>query len=117
MKKHLLVLLPWLLTCFGAALNVLVITANGGLMPVIIPASWAGYGSPAGTLMDQVHITWYAGVHLKFLADWIQVPWAGACSPGDLCIWAGEWIAPYGIGAWLALCWRERSTKTSFVAR
>lgn len=109
MKKHLLVLLPWFLNCIGAALNVIVMTANSGMMPFLPQPSQASFYLPPRSVVDPIHITWYAGVHLPLLADWIQIHWLHiVASPGDLLVWLGEWGAPYCIGAWLALVWSGR---------
>ena len=71
----------------GAALNVVVILANGGRMPVA-PAL-------AGVLVQRGHVGQYVlmgpGTNLNWLADWIGFPWPvkGAYSPGDLLIGVG----------------------------
>lgn len=97
--------------CLGAGLNVLVMTANSGMMPVHAPMSSEMYHQAAGTVLDEFHIMWHSGVRLDILSDWIQVRWIGTCSIGDLILWFGEWVAPYGIGAWLALCWHDRNKR------
>jgi Family of unknown function (DUF5317) len=71
----------------GAALNLIVVVANGARMPVA-PAL-------AGSLLQRGHAGQYAvmgsGTNLKWLADWIGVPGplGGAYSPGDLVVALG----------------------------
>jgi hypothetical protein len=73
----------WVVTA-GAALNLVVILANGARMPVA-PAL-------AGVLVQRGHIGQYvlmsSNTNLNWLADWIGFPWPvrGAYSPGDLLI-------------------------------
>lgn len=76
----------WIVTV-GAALNVIVILANGARMPVA--------PSLAGVLVQQGHLGQYelmsSNTNLNWLADWIGFPWPvrGAYSPGDLIIAVG----------------------------
>ena len=76
----------WLVT-LGAAMNLIVIVANGGRMPVA-PAL-------ATTLIRSGHLGQYmlmsSATNLNWLADWIGFPWPvrGAYSPGDLVIALG----------------------------
>ena len=76
----------WVVTA-GAALNLVVILANGARMPVA-PAL-------AGVLVQRGHIGQYvlmsSNTNLNWLADWIGFPWPvrGAYSPGDLLIAIG----------------------------
>jgi hypothetical protein len=71
----------------GAAMNLIVILANGARMPVA-PAL-------AGVLVQRGHLGQYVlmgpGTNLNWLADWIGFPWPvrGAYSPGDLVIAVG----------------------------
>lgn len=97
--------------CVGTALNVIVMSANNGMMPFKAPASSDWFMLTAGTVTDAAHITWYNTIRFAFLADWIRID-GGICSIGDLFLWFGEWFAPYGVGAWLALCWRDRKQNT-----
>jgi hypothetical protein len=84
-------LLPavWLVS-IGAALNLVVVVANGGRMPVAPEL--------AGHLVERGHIGQYTvmgpGTNLGWLADWIGVPGplGGAYSPGDI-------VVALGIGA------------------
>jgi hypothetical protein len=76
----------WLVSV-GAAMNLVVILANGARMPVA-PAL-------AGVLVQRGHLGQYVlmgpGTNLNWLADWIGFPWPvrGAYSPGDLVIAVG----------------------------
>jgi uncharacterized protein DUF5317 len=76
----------WLVTA-GAALNLIVILANGARMPVAPEL--------AGVLVQRGHLGQYVvmgpGTNLNWLADWIGFPWPvkGAYSPGDLLIALG----------------------------
>ncbi len=76
----------WVVT-IGAAMNLIVILANGARMPVA-PAL-------AGVLVQRGHLGQYVlmgpGTNLNWLADWIGFPWPvrGAYSPGDLVIAVG----------------------------
>jgi hypothetical protein len=76
----------WLVTA-GAALNLVVILANGARMPVAPEL--------AGVLVQRGHVGQYVlmgpTTNLNWLADWIGFPWPvkGAYSPGDLLIALG----------------------------
>jgi hypothetical protein len=76
----------WLVTA-GAALNLVVILANGARMPVAPEL--------AGVLVQRGHLGQYVlmgpGTNLNWLADWVGFPWPvkGAYSPGDLLIALG----------------------------
>ena len=97
----------WLVTV-GAALNLVVIAANGGRMPVAPEI--------AGTLVQRGQIGQYTlmgpGTHLNWLADWIAVPGPlekvvrEAYSPGDL-------IVALGIAVVVLLAMRTRPDETS----
>jgi uncharacterized protein DUF5317 len=73
--------------CAGAAMNLIVVLANGARMPVTPEL--------AGVLVRQGHIGQYVlmgpGTNLNWLADWIVFPWPvrGAYSPGDLVVAVG----------------------------
>ncbi|HEY2598715.1 MAG TPA: DUF5317 family protein [Candidatus Dormibacteraeota bacterium] len=84
----------------GAAMNLVVIIANGARMPVA--------PSLAGPLLERSHIGQYMmmgpGSNLGWLGDWIGVPGplGGAYSPGDAVI-------AIGIGTVAFLATRQRS--------
>jgi hypothetical protein len=75
------------IVAIGAALNVVVVIANGARMPVAPEL--------AGSLVERGHIGQYsvmgAGTNLGWLGDWIGVPGplGGAYSPGDVVIAIG----------------------------
>jgi Family of unknown function (DUF5317) len=87
----------------GAALNLLVVVANGGRMPVA-PAL-------AGVLVQRNHVGQYvlmgSNTNLNWLADWITVSGPvgirGAYSPGDL-------VVAVGIGVVAFFATRQRTT-------
>jgi len=89
------------LVAVGSALNMVVIAANGGRMPVA--------SALAGSLVQRGHIGQYvvmtSGTHLNWIADWISlrglIGWGPleAYSPGDL-------IVALGIAAVIALAMR-----------
>ncbi len=76
----------WVVTV-GAALNLIVILANGARMPVA--------PGLAGVLVQRGHLGQYvlmgSDTNLNWLADWIGFPWPvrGAYSPGDLLVAVG----------------------------
>jgi hypothetical protein len=84
----------WLVAT-GAALNLLVVVANGGRMPVA-PAL-------AGVLVQRNHVGQYvlmgSNTNLNWLADWITVSGPvgirGAYSPGDLVIGVGIGVVAF----------------------
>ena len=87
----------WLVAT-GSALNLVVIAANGGRMPVAPEL--------AGSLIQRGHLGQYtlmgSGTNLNWLADWISVRWgpAEAYSPGDL-------VVAFGIAAVIVLAMRS----------
>ncbi len=93
----------WLVAA-GSALNLIVIAANGGRMPVATEL--------AGALVQRGQVGQYtlmtSDTHLNWLADWIALPGPvgrvvhEAYSPGDL-------IVAVGIAVVLALAMRSRS--------
>jgi hypothetical protein len=93
----------WVVT-LGAAMNLIVILANGARMPVS--------ASLAGVLVQRVHAGQYVvmgpDTHLSWLGDWIGFAWpvGGAYSPGDLVIAVG-----IGIVVLLAIIHQPAGTK------
>jgi len=75
------------IVALGAALNLVVVLANGARMPVA--------RSLAGSLVERGHAGQYvvmaSGTYLNWLADWIGVPGplGGAYSPGDVVVALG----------------------------
>jgi hypothetical protein len=97
---------PWFrLVALGAALNLLVMVANGGVMPVD-PAAFASAGlatAPAGTFSNTAPMS---AASLWFLGDiWATpawLPFANVISIGDVLIGSG-------VAAWVvAVMRRER---------
>jgi Family of unknown function (DUF5317) len=85
-------LLPgvWLVT-LGGTLNLIVVLANGGRMPVDATFAASQLG---GILLQRGHIGQYAvmgpDTHLGFLGDWLSLgPLPEAYSPGDVLIAMG----------------------------
>jgi len=81
----------WLITA-GAALNLVVIAANGGRMPVA--SELAGSLARHGNLGQYTVMS--SATHLNALADWIWLyPVPEAYSPGDVLIALGLAIAVF----------------------
>jgi hypothetical protein len=105
-----ILLSPYVLYGLGVFLNVLVITANQGYMPVAASAiidNRFGLGSHPGEILDNIHRCMQASDHLKILADWIQIPRESVASPGDLCLWLGEWLQVPSFVVWLTMLWKD----------
>ena len=104
-----LVASPYLAFCLGALLNILVVTANHGYMPVHQSAIiFNRFGWQAnGDVLDEIHRVMQSSDHLKILADWIEIPRIAIVSPGDLFLWLGEWLEGWTFLAWLAFLWRD----------
>jgi Family of unknown function (DUF5317) len=103
-----LLILPFALFYLGAALNLLVIAANHGTMPCVIPYGWIPTHLPwiiPGFQMDVVHrVINPHDIHLAFLCDWIFVPFMeSVVSPGDCLLWLGDWLTVPLVSAWFAL--------------
>lgn len=111
---HLFVLLaPYLLYGFGVFLNVLVITANGGYMPVhdspIVKTHLDDPIAP-GEIIDEVHRVMQHSDHLKFLADWIQIPRESVMSPGDMFLLLGDQLQFPLFVVWLVLLYKDHNS-------
>jgi hypothetical protein len=123
-----ILLLPFVLFYGGAGMNLAVISANKGAMPVVMPFdaqcvdasgetdlfSWAMGDSgmhpcqPGESLHDGVHRVAAPTDHLKILEDWIQIPGMGIASIGDCFLWLGDWLEMPMLGAWFALLLLKR---------
>ncbi len=103
-KAFWLLLLPYLLVYLGAALNLLAITANGGLMPFLPHTDWSVL---PGDIPDPRHIVWNAHVHLGAICDWIQWFDGSVWSPGDIFREAGEWLRWPSFCTALAFLWES----------
>jgi hypothetical protein len=102
-----LLLLPFILFFLGVGMNLLELSVNAGMMPVVMPLSWlADHPSQPGDILDDVHMVIAKWNHLKFLCDWIQTG-EMVCSPGDCFLWLGDWLQIPCIAAWLALLWKD----------
>jgi hypothetical protein len=99
-----LLLGPTALFAIGFTMNALVMAANHGQMPVLVP----GGNCSLIDAEDFIHSCMTAGTRLKFLADWIVINPFGVWSPGDLfelackttlwpglILWAGFVIKDY----------------------
>jgi len=81
------------LVAIGAAMNLVVVLANGARMPVA--------PSLAGSLVQRGHVGQYVlmgpDTRLNWLADWIGVPGplGGAYSPGDVVVGLGIGVVAY----------------------
>lgn len=75
-----------LILTVGAALNLIVVAANGGRMPVA-----SGIASIHGNVGQYTVMT--DGTHLNWLGDWIGLPaHLGVYSPGDAIIAGGIFV-------------------------
>jgi hypothetical protein len=90
----------------GFTLNVLVMAANKGQMPVLVP----GGCQPDFFADDFIHGCMVAGTHLKFLADWI-VRHKGIASPGDFLMWGGEDAFWPSLVTWIAFIIKDFNKK------
>lgn len=103
---------PLTLFYLGVFFNFLCCSANQSAMPVHeatifwYMAAKHGILYNGGEMTDTIHRVMQPSDHLKFLADWISTP-DGIASPGDLCIWASEYLTPLGWAAYLALVWKD----------
>lgn len=89
----------------GFLMNSLVIAANHGQMPVLMPGSC----DPLYFAGDPIHTCMTHATHLKFLADWVWVGSLGAiASPGDFLIWAYQYLSVPSLWLWTGLAVKER---------
>ncbi len=106
---------PLALWSIGAALNILAISVNHGMMPVVWPTSSIqealAAGWQPGMLIDGAHKVMEHGDHLKFLCDWVQIPHVGTASIGDGLLYLSDWVQNYVYGAWIALVARDSFQK------
>ena len=99
---------PWVLFGIGFALNAIVMAANGGQMPVLIPG---GDCSLLGE-RDIIYSCMTHATHLKFLADWIVTPHpVQVASPGDYLERACEGTALPAFVVWMSLMIRDANDK------
>lgn len=95
---------PFILIALGFTMNEIVMALAHGTMPVQWPT-----GCDAMPV-DDVHSCMTHLTHLKFLADWINVP-DGVASPGDFLIWAYQYSVIPSLIAWLALILKDAQTE------
>lgn len=79
-------------------MNAIVMAANGGQMPVLMPGGNCNMIEES----DWIHSCMTSATHLKFLADWIVMHHAVA-SPGDFLIWLSDATLWPGLIIWSAL--------------
>lgn len=89
---------PTLAMGLGCAMNFIVMAANHGQMPVLIPG-----GDASLYEQDAFHCAMTASSHLKFLADWIVIKDLGVASPGDLSEWLYDATLWPGFIIWATL--------------
>jgi hypothetical protein len=94
-----LVWIPLLLLGLGIGMNLLAVTLNHGIMPVVLPP----WGTIAGN--DKLHVAAGANSRCLFLCDWIHV-YAGAdvASPGDWLIRVGNFLKWPVVWMWVGFC-------------
>lgn len=86
----------------GSALNRLVVAANGGFMPVLIPG-----GCPtADGILDAIHSCLTPTSHLKILTDWL-VYRNEISSIGDWFLDAGYFLNMPFLFAWIACATKD----------
>jgi hypothetical protein len=104
-----LLLGPSLAFAVGFLSNALVMAANHGQMPVIVPGGHMEIFDPD----DLIHCAMTAQTHLKFLADWIVIRDTGIASPGDFGEWLWEATFIPGLAAWFALLIKDHNQTKS----
>ena len=103
---------PYVLLTLGSALNRIVIAANGGFMPVLVPG-----GCPtADGILDPIHSCLTATTHFKLLSDWL-VYHSEISSLGDWLLDAGNFLGYPLIAAWVALVAKDLEYAKRFLLR
>lgn len=103
-----LLLGPVAMFALGFAMNAVVMAANHGQMPVLIPGNNCSLIEPE----DFIHTCMTAGTHLKFLADWIVINHFGVASPGDFLEWACDQTFWPALFAWVMFVIRDHDERT-----
>jgi len=88
---------PTAMYWMGAGMNKIVMAANKGLMPVLVP----GGSCPEGIEEDFVHTCMTSTSHMKWLGDWINIH-KGVASIGDVFLGLGGWLFWPCLFAWVA---------------
>ena len=86
----------------GYIMNSVVMAANGGQMPVLVP----GGCTEATSFGTYIHTCMTNESRLKFLSDWVVMQ-QGVASPGDFLLWFSEPLFVPGMSAWVALVVRK----------
>jgi hypothetical protein len=83
---QILVVCSFSVVHFGALLNTLAVTFNGGRMPVLLRAS----DNADAFLRDRKEwIELGSDTRLQYLADRFRTPWGSICSIGDILLYTG----------------------------
>ena len=97
-----LVWIPLLLLGVGIGMNLLAVTVNHGIMPVVLP--------PSGIIADKdkMHVAATANSRFLFLCDWIQLhATKHVASPGDFLITAGDFLKWPLVWMWVGFSWGQ----------
>ena len=94
----------------GSALNLIVMAANHGQMPVLFPGSCSVDIFSA----DIFHVCMTGATHLKFLSDWLVIKGLGVASIGDLLIWLSDAITTPALYLWGAMMVMDSNLKSRF---
>ena len=97
-----LVWIPLLLLGLGIGMNLLAVTVNHGIMPVVLP--------PSGIIADKdkMHVAATANSRFLFLCDWIQLhATKHVASPGDFLITAGDFLKWPLVWMWVGFSWGQ----------
>lgn len=87
----------------GAAMNQVVIVANGGKMPVQVnDRSAQHFGFEKDGMADIIHVRMSSKTKFNWLADYVNLKVA-ILSPGDLLIYLANAIGGYAVAIWGAL--------------
>ena len=95
---------PALSFALGFSMNALVMAANHGQMPVLVPGGHCGLIDPD----DFIHSCMTSATHFKILADWIVINHFGVASPGDFFEWFAEQTFVPSLAIWIALVIKDK---------
>jgi Family of unknown function (DUF5317) len=92
------------MTLTGAAMNQIVIAANGHAMPVAMnPKTEEMLAPDKNGMSDRRHCKMTPDTHLWILGDWVDMG-DEIDSPGDMLMVFSAFLSPYIFGAWFILC-------------